>query len=73
MNEKTIYEKYDVLQKALLEVGRMLRQNPPSDLNWFFENNVPIDILAGGKDDPDGMKWIAYFIHKALEQEKEEN
>lgn len=67
-----LYKKYNILRETLYEFGRFLRANPPADLDWFFDNKVPVELLLG-RDDPDGMKYINYFMEKAMKRIESEN
>lgn len=68
----TIEEQNKILKKAIFEMGKFIRQNPPSSLDGFFEYEGILPVLAGGMDrDPEGKEYAYYFINRAKRGGKE--
>lgn len=62
MSEK---EKLEIVMKALRMACKFMRENPPGDIDAY-----PIDmiqnVLVGGTDDPEGKKYMRYFLYQAM-------
>ena len=69
----TIEEQNKILKKAIFEMGKFIRQNPPSVLDGFFEYEGILPVLAGGMHrDPEGKEYVYYFVDRA-KKEMEKN
>lgn len=68
----TIEKQNEILKKAIFEMGKFIRQNPPALLSGFFEDIQLMQTLAGGIDrDPEGKEYAYYFIDKAVKELKQ--
>lgn len=68
MNEditKNFTRMEKLLWKALKIACKLLRQNPMADLSRYPKELIP--ALIGG-DDPDGEKYLRYFLNVAKEE-----
>lgn len=62
------------LQKALRKACKVLRENPPMEMDWFYEDMDRLHILLGGMQrDPEGAEWALYFLNKSVEEENEDD
>lgn len=62
------------LQKALRKACKVLRENPPMEMDWFYEDMDRLHILLGGMQrDPEGTEWALYFLNKSVEEENEDD
>lgn len=62
------------LQKALRKACKVLRENPPMEMDWFYEDMDRLHILLGGMQrDPEGTEWALYFLNKSIEEENEDD
>lgn len=62
-------ERVVILQIALKKACKFMRDNPPGDLGAY-----PLDMiqqaLMGGTSDPEGTRYVNYFLSKAIEEIK---
>lgn len=52
---------YDALHRAC----KWIRENPPGDFGGYTKGQI--QCLVGGCDDPEGERFVNYFIDEALE------
>lgn len=63
-----IEEKVLILQEALNQVCKVLREHQ-TEMDWYLEDMDRIARLTGGSQrDPEGKEWAEYFIVKAYEK-----
>lgn len=68
----TIEEQNKILKKAIFEMGKFIRQNPPALLDGFLEDIQLTQTLVGGANrDPEGKEYVYYFIDKAVKELKQ--
>lgn len=56
---------YDVLSTALHLACKMIRENPPTDIAPFLEDEEFMACLCS-PEDTEGNKYYSYFLMKAL-------
>ena len=65
MAEMTNDQRFAVMELTIRKMGKFLRDYPPQ-LEAFWENNIPMDILVGGAArDPQGTEWVNYWLYEA--------
>lgn len=60
-------ERVIILQTALRKACKLLRDNPPGDLGAYPDGLIE-QALIGGADDPEGMRYVNYFLKQALKE-----
>ena len=60
--------QYEVTRRAFMEACKFLREHPPNDT---CEHMELVHLVIDAKSDPDGIRWMRYFIQKALDGMKE--
>ena len=74
MEKEVIINKDDQirhLRNALRKACKVLRENPPMEMDWFYEDMDRLQILLGGmKRDPEGDEWALYFINQSIKEDK---
>lgn len=63
-------ERVVLLKRALQMAGKFLRQNPAGDLSLYPQDMI-YKALMGGQDDPEGERYVSYFLTKAIEEQIE--
>lgn len=58
-----IYKKHKIVSKAFRMVCKYLRDNPPTEAP--FDNMDLMMCLVDGASDPEGERYMIYFLHKA--------
>lgn len=70
----TLEEKYEALRRAIFEMGKFMRQNPPAVLDGYYDDMELLAVLAGGSQrDPNGEEYCFYFVNKAIKEIEKEN
>lgn len=60
-------EKYAILQDALREAGKYMREYPPAEMPNGEYSDIIIKALVGGAiDDPEGNRYVSYFLERAI-------
>lgn len=59
-------EKYTILQNALREACKYMREYPPAEMPNGEYTDIIYKALCGGNEDPEGKKYINYFLERAL-------
>ena len=59
-----------VIAQAFREACKFLREHPPNDT---CEHMELIHLVYDAKSDPDGVRWMLYFIQKAMDKMEEDN
>ena len=67
----TDQEKLIILRGALDLACQFIRNNPPGELDKYPDNDY-IAACASASNDPEGKKWRALFIRKAMVAKNEE-
>jgi hypothetical protein len=60
----TDQERIEILKLALRKACQWLRQNPPGDLSQY--DKAKLRCLICNSNDPDGEKWMNYFLGEAI-------
>ena len=63
-------DKVEIMRKAFLKACKYLREHPPVDAGWDGDMNI-IQLLVDAKSDPEGMRWMRYFLNEVLKEESE--
>lgn len=61
-----IYKKHKVVSEAFRMVCKYLRENPPVKLEYDDMNLVMCMVDAAS--DPEGERYMSYFLHKAQDE-----
>ena len=62
-------DRNELIYKAFQKACKCLREHPPCDAGYEPEF-LPL-IMGGMIDDPEGKRWMVYFLQKVLAEEKE--
>ena len=57
----------EVIKIAFKLACRFLRDHPPIDACDDVEITAKC-IIGGSLDDPEGLRWMTYFLEKAIEE-----
>lgn len=60
-------DKNEIVRRALRKACKYLREHPPADAGWDGDMEI-ISLLVDAKSDPEGVRWMRYFIHEALKE-----
>ena len=63
-------DKVEIMRKAFLKACKYLREHPPADAGWDGDMNI-IALLVDAKSDPDGKRWMRYFLNEVMKEEGE--
>lgn len=63
-------DKVEIMRKAFLKACKYLREHPPADAGWDGDMDI-IALLVDAKSDPDGKRWMHYFLREAMKEEEE--
>lgn len=67
MSNISTEQKLAVMEITIRKMSEFLRKYPP-DLEAFYEEKIPLDILCGGSErDPEGKEWTRYWLHRGHE------
>lgn len=55
-----------IAMEALRMACKTMRENPPGDLDQYSPELL--QCLVGGKNDPDGKKFVDYFLKEAMQK-----
>ena len=58
-------DNIEVIKQAFREACKFLRQHPPEDT---CEHMELVYLVVDGKSDPNGIRWMQYFIQKAVDK-----
>lgn len=58
----------EVIKRALLRACKYLREHPPADAGWDGDMEI-ISLLIDAKSDPEGTRWVNYFVKKVIDEE----
>ncbi len=56
-------DKNDLLRLSFMKACKYLREHPPCDAGWDGDPEI-INCVIDAKSDPDGYRWMAYFLDK---------
>jgi hypothetical protein len=59
-------DKNEVIFYAFKKACRYMREHPPCDAGWEGDMEI-ISCVVDGKNDPEGERWMLYFINKVLD------
>lgn len=69
----TVEMQNKILKRALFNMAKVLRENPPLDMDWFLQDMRRMKFLAGGSErDPEGKEIAIYFVQVAAEEVQKE-
>lgn len=60
-------DKNEVIFKAFEKACKYLRDHPPVGAGWEGDTEV-LGLIVDAKSDPEGERWMLYFINKALDE-----
>ena len=60
-------DKNKIVFRAFQLACKCLREHPPADTCDHIEL---IQCVVGGVYDPEGKRWMAYFLNQAIQEEK---
>lgn len=60
-------DKNEVIFRAFQKACKYFRDHPPADAGWNGDMEV-ISLLLDAKKDPEGERWMLYFINKVLDE-----
>ena len=61
-------ERLVILTRAFANACKWIHDNPPGDLDMYFNHPDYIRALADNSKYPDGRNWQAIFIKEAVEE-----
>lgn len=61
-------EKLEILRIAFRKACQWIHDNPPGDLDMYFERPGYTQTLACNANYPDGSNWQSLFINEALKE-----
>lgn len=64
--------KVEIMRKAFLKACKYLREHPPADVGWNSDMEI-IQLVVDAKSDPDGKRWMRYFLSEVMKEEEAEN
>lgn len=56
-----------IAYSALKKACKWMRENPPGDLGGY--NDDLLKCLVGGASDPEGKKFVNYFLNQAMDEQ----
>lgn len=65
-------DKVEIMRKAFLKACKYLREHPPADAGWNGDMEI-IRLVVDAKSDPDGKRWMRYFLSEVMKEEEAEN
>lgn len=65
-------EKVELMRRAFLKACKYLREHPPADAGWNGDMEI-IQLIVDAKSDPDGKRWMRYFLSEVMKEEEAEN
>lgn len=60
-------DKNEVIFRAFRKACKYFRDHPPFDAGYDGNPEI-ISCVVDGKSDPEGERWMLYFINKALDE-----
>ncbi len=60
-------EETELLLCAFKKACIFLREHPPADICWHDDANELVSCIVNGKSDPEGERWMLYFVNKVLD------
>lgn len=60
-------DKNEVIFRAFRKACKYFRDHPPFDAGYDGDTEI-ISCVVDGKSDPEGERWMLYFINKALDE-----
>ena len=63
----TDFARAEILLKALQEAGRYMRKYLPAEMPLGEDADITRYCLINGNQDPEGSKFVEYFILKAFD------
>ena len=60
-------DKNEVIFRAFKKACKYFRDHPPFDAGYDGDCEI-ISCVVDGKSDPEGERWMLYFIDKALDE-----
>lgn len=61
--------RHEIVVKAFKKACQFLREHPPEDTCEHIEL---VHLVLDGKSDPEGTRWMRYFLTQVLDEEMEE-
>lgn len=58
-------DKNQVIFLALQKACKYLREHPPADAGWG--DTETLSLIMDAKSDPQGERWMLYFINEVLD------
>lgn len=65
-------DKNELVKKALRKACKYLREHPSVDAGLDGDMTI-ISLLVDAKSDPDGVRWMRYFLNEAMKEEEAKN
>ena len=60
-------DKNEVIFRAFQKACKYFRDHPPFDAGYDGDPEI-ISCVVDGRSDPNGERWMLYFINKALDE-----
>ena len=60
-------DKNEVIFRAFQKACKHLREHPPYDAGYGNDLET-LSCIVDAKSDPEGARWMLYFINKALDE-----
>jgi hypothetical protein len=60
-------DKNELIKAAFCKACKYLREHPPADAGWDGDMTI-LSLLIDAKSDPDGVRWMKYFINEAMKE-----
>ena len=61
----------EMIKKAFRKACKYLRDHPPADAGWD-DNMEIIPLVVDAKSDPEGVRWMRYFLNEAMKEDSTE-
>ena len=65
-------DKAELIRRAFLKACKYLREHPPADDGWNGDMEI-IQLVVDAKSDPEGWRWMRYFLNEVVKEEEAEN
>ena len=64
-------DKNETIKRAFRKACKYLREHPPADAGWDGNMEI-ISLLVDAKNDPEGVRWMRYFLNEVMKEEATE-
>ena len=64
-------DKNKMIKRAFRKACKYLRDYPPADAGYDGDMEI-ISLLVDAKSDPEGVRWMLYFLNEVMKEEASE-